>query len=284
MKQLISFNWFPRAAVIVLLLLLGPQSALAGLMLYPTRVVMEKKDRSAQVVLINNADKPESYRINIVNRRMTETGEIVSADTALPDERFADTMLRYSPRQVTLPPGKSQIVRIMVRKPADLPAGEYRSHLQFDRVSDAEGSADLENLAKPKEGEIAVFIQALVGASIPVIVRHGETSVTISLADLALEPGKDGAAPLLAFTIKRNGNRSVYGDLVASFTPAGGSPLEVGKVAGVAVYVPNLLRKAKLPIKLPEGVNLKKGTLTLRFLDRPETGGKLIAEAKLAMP
>ncbi|MFZ2950010.1 MAG: hypothetical protein WA003_11045 [Desulfuromonadaceae bacterium] len=285
MKQLAYFERFSRAAALLLLLLWWPQAALAGLMLYPTRVVLESKDRSAQVELINNGDKPETYRIGIFNRRMTETGEVVAADKPQAGEQFADSMLRYSPRQVTLQPGKAQTVRIMVRKPAGLAAGEYRSHLQFDRVADAEGTANLENLAKPEKGEIGIVLQALVGASIPVIVRHGETRVTTTLTGLALEPdpGKDNAL-LLSFTIKRDGTRSVYGDLVATFTPAGAGPLEVAKVSGVAVYVPNALRKSKLPIKLPQGVALKKGTLTLRYLDRPEAGGKVLAEAKLVVP
>ena len=283
MKQLAYFVRLSRAAALLLLLLWGPQSALAGLMIYPTRVVLESKARSAQVELINNGDKPETYRIGIFNRRMTETGEIVAADKPQAGEQFAADMLRYSPRQVTLQPGKSQTVRIMVRKPAGLAAGEYRSHLQFDRVADAEGAASLENLAKPEKGEIAIVLQALVGASIPVIVRQGETRVTTTLTDLTLEPGKDNA-PLLSFTIRRDGTRSAYGDLVVTFTPAGGSPLEVAKVSGVAVYVPNALRKNKLPIKLPEGLALKKGMLTLRYLDRPEAGGKVMAEAKLAVP
>jgi hypothetical protein len=284
-KQLAHFVTPPRATALLLLLLWGPQTAFAGLMLYPTRIVLESKTRSAQVELINNGDKPETYRIGIFNRRMTESGEIVAADKPQAGEQFADDLLRYSPRQVTLQPGKSQTVRIMVRKPAGLAAGEYRSHLQFDRVADAEGAANLENLAKTKKGEIAIVLEALVGASIPVIVRHGETKVTTMLTDLTLEPepGKDRAL-LLSFTIKRDGTRSVYGDLVATFTPAGGSPLEVAKVSGVAVYVPNPLRKSKLPLKLPEGVALKKGTLTLRYLDRPEAGGKVLAEAKLAIP
>ena len=280
MKQLASFS-----LLLLLLLLAAAHPALAGLMLYPTRVVLENKDRSAQVELINNGDKPETYRIGIFNRRMTETGEIVAADKPQAGEQFADTMLRYSPRQVTLQPGKSQTVRIMVRKPAGLAAGEYRSHLQFDQVADTEGAANLENLTKPEKGDISIVLKSLVGASIPVIVRHGETKVTTTLADLALEPepGKDKAL-LLSFTINRDGARSLYGDLVATFTPAGGSPLEVGKVSGVAVYVPNPLRKSKLPLKLPEGVALKKGTLTLRYLDRPEAGGKVMAEAKLVVP
>jgi len=283
MKQPAFFGRLSCAAALLLLLLSVGQTAFAGLMLYPTRVVLENKDRSAQVELINNGDKPETYRIGIFNQRMTETGEIVAADKPQAGEQFADNMLRYSPRQVTLQPGKAQTVRIMVRKPAGLAAGEYRSHLQFDRVADAEGAANLENLAKPGKGEIGIALQALVGASIPVIVRHGETKVTTTLTDLAIETAKDNAQ-LLSFTIKRNGNRSIYGDLVATFTPTGGSPLEVAKVTGVAVYVPNPLRKSKLPLKLPEGVTLKKGTLTLRYLDRPEAGGKVMADAKIAIP
>lgn len=281
MKLLTSIGrLFPAVA---LLLLTAAQPALAGLMLYPTRVVLENKDRSAQVELINNGDKPETYRIGIYNRRMTETGEIVAADTLRTGELSATDLLRYSPRQVTIQPGKSQTVRIMLRKPAKLAAGEYRSHLQFDRVADAEGASNLENLAKPEKGEISIVLQTLVGASIPVIVRHGETKVTASLANLAVESGAD-SVQLLAFTIKRVGTRSVYGDLVATFTPTGGSPLEIAKVSGVAVYVPNEVRTGKIPIRMPAGMTLKNGSLTLRYFDRPEAGGKLIAETKLGVP
>ena len=284
MKQLAYFARLSRAAALLLLFLWGHQSAVAGLMLYPTRIVLESKARSAQVELINNGDKPETYRIGIFNRRMTETGDIVAADKAQAGELFADDLLRYSPRQVTLQPGKSQTVRIMVRKPAGLATGEYRSHLQFDRVADVAGAANLENLAKPEKGEIAIVLEALVGASIPVIVRHGETRVTTTLTDLTLAPapGKDKA--LLSFTINRAGTRSVYGALVATFTPAGGKPLEVAKVTGVAVYVPNARRLSRLPLQLPAGMALQKGTLTLRYHDRPEAGGKVMAEAKLVIP
>ena len=91
-KQLAYFGRLARAAAL-LLLLWGPQSAFAGLMIYPTRVVLESKARSAQVELINNGNKPETYRISIFNRRMTETGEIVAADKPQAGEQFAADML-----------------------------------------------------------------------------------------------------------------------------------------------------------------------------------------------
>ena len=87
--------FIPRTFFLLLIMLVSAQPALAGLMLYPTRVVLESKERSAQVEILNNGDKPETYRIGIFNRRMTETGEIVAADKPKAGDQFADEMLRY---------------------------------------------------------------------------------------------------------------------------------------------------------------------------------------------
>jgi hypothetical protein len=90
--------------------------------------------------------------------------------------------------------------------------------------------------------------------------------------------------PLLAFDIRRDGSRSVYGDLAVTFTPRGGAPIDVGKAGGVAVYVPNPLRRARLPLQLPPGATLAGGTLRLSYRERADTGGKLIAESTLVLP
>lgn len=264
--------------------LLVPSAARADLMLYPTRVVMTGNQRSAQVEIINRGTGPETYRINIVNRRMSETGEIVEAPELQPGEQFADAMLVYTPRQVTLQPGESQTIRVSVRKPTGLTDGEYRSHLQFDRVADATGASDLENTARPQAGQVAIQMAALVGASIPVIVRHGPTNATVTLSGAELIPAKDEAKPLLAFTFNRMGNQSVYGDILATYTPSSGKAVEIGKVDGVAVYVPNATRTVRIPLTMPEGMALKGGTIKLTFSERPDAGGKRLAEASVTVP
>lgn len=274
---------------VVLMAALQPATALAELMLYPTRVELEKNARSAQVELINRGQTPETYRISIVNRRMTESGQIVDATQALPGEAFAIDMLRYSPRQVTLKGGESQTVRISLRKPADLAPGEYRSHLQFDRLPDPDGSADLRQAVVPGEGQLSIKLTALVGASIPIIVRHGETTAAVTLDGLRIETGVASAAHaaqsvLLIFNLNRSGNRSIYGNLIATYQPAGGIPVEVGAVNGVAVYVPNTTRQAKLPLQLPLGMALQGGQINLKFLQRIEHGGKPMAQASLPVP
>lgn len=272
-------GWRPFWAVVFFLCQLAP--AQADLSLFPTRLVLEKNQRAAQIELMNNSSQAQTYRISLVNRRMTESGEIVEAREAQEGERFADELIRFSPRQVTITPGGSQVVRVLVRKPSGLADGEYRSHLQFDRLPDATASS-LEALTGSTGQEIGVVITTLIGASIPVIVRHGDTQASTTLADLVLEG--DTGKSLLAFKIRREGNRSVYGDLSVTFTPKGGKELEVGRSRGVAVYVPNGFRFVRLPLSLPEGLNLASGTLTLQLRDRPEAGGRVMAQASLQLP
>lgn len=271
----------PRGALACLLLACA-LPARAELMLHPTRIVFDKNTRAAQIELINNGSKPASYRIALVNRRMSASGEFETADTARDGERFADAMLRYSPRQITLQPGMAQTVRVMLRKPAELAEGEYRSHLQFDKLPEVEGKASIENQGAGAT-QIGVVMNALVGASVPVIVRHGNVGASVSLAGLAL--AKDAARQdQLALQFEREGSGSVYGDVSVTFTPKNGKPQSLAQVGGIAVYTPNRVRKATLPLQVPAGLTLAAGVLDVSFRDRPEAGGKLLAQASLTLP
>lgn len=269
-----------RAAALLLAFL--PGLASADLLVYPTRLVFEGNERAAQLDLNNNGAEPATYRITLVNRRMTETGGFVDVASPASGEMFAGDMVRFSPRQVVLAPGATQTVRVSVRKPADLADGEYRSHLSFERVPEARGSTSVEG--QGGSGEVGVQLRMLVGVTIPVIVRHGATSATVSISGLELQKAGANGPTTLAFVLHRSGNRSVYGDLGASFTPAGGTEHQVGKAAGLAVYTPNALRRGRLELQLPRGMALARGTLRLAYRDRPEAGGKLLAEAVLQLP
>ena len=268
--------------LLALLVWLPQRAAWADLMVAPTRLVFDKNQRAAQLDLINNSTEAATYRISIVNRRMSETGEFLPADSPAPGEQFAGDLLRYSPRQVVLAPGAGQVVRVMLRKPADLASGEYRSHLIFEKVAAPKPEASPDAQAAPSDGQVSVQLTMLSGLSIPVIVRHGETAATVTLSDLALLKPVPGQAALLAVVVQRSGNRSIYGDLTATFTPQGGTAQEVAKAGGVAVYTPNALRRVKLELKptLP----LTHGTLKVTLRERAESGGKLLAESAIELP
>ncbi|MES2901259.1 MAG: molecular chaperone [Pseudomonadota bacterium] len=268
---------------LMVILACSPLLARAELMLNPTRVVLANHQRAAQVELINNGKEPATYRISLVNRRMSETGEFSNADTPAEGEQFATDMLSYSPRQITLLPGTAQVVRVMVRKPDGLAEGEYRSHLHFEKLADAAGATSVEGATAPG-AQIGVVLKALVGASIPVIVRHGAPKASVALADVRLQPGTGASAPLLQFTIQRSGNSSVYGDVIATLMPVGGQAQPLARASGVAIYLPNALRRAALSLQLPSGQSLARGQLHLAYRERPEAGGKLLAEAFLNLP
>jgi hypothetical protein len=266
------------------LLMAAMHHAYADLMINPTRIVFEKNRRSAQIDLINDGTTSTTYRLVLVNRRMTEAGEFHAIETAGPDEKFADAMLVYSPRQITLAPGAQQLVRVALRKPEDLLPGEYRSHLFFEKVADTTPENNIENLGQSRSGEVGVSLTALIGVSIPVIARHGDTSATVAIDHLAVEQGTAGQAPLLKLQLNRTGNRSAYGDLTVSFKPRGGAEQIIGRAGGLAVYTPNPARRAKLSLQVPAGMALAHGTLSVTYQERPEDGGKLIAQSAIEMP
>jgi hypothetical protein len=259
-----------------------PAFAAGHLMIYPSRVVFEGRTRTAQLDLINNGEAC-TYRISMIRQRMTDTGQFVTVTAPLPGEAFADEMIRFSPRQVTLPAGGAQAVRLQLRKPAGLPTGEYRVHLFFQALPPARSIAAGDSQPVGPEG-MDIALIPIVSISIPIIVREGSTSATLSLTSLRVNGQTKTDAAALSFELHRDGNRSVYGDVVAYFTPRGGSELVVGRANGVAVYVPNQLRIAELPIQTSAGQKLASGRLRVSFLDKPDAGGKLLAEATLDLP
>jgi P pilus assembly chaperone PapD len=258
------------------------QGGPGDLLVAPTRIVFEGRQRTAEVTLVNTGTSTATYRITFVNLRMNEEGgtKEIEASGAEPGERFADALIRYSPRQVTLEPKVAQTVRMQLRLPADLEPGEYRSHLLFRALPSTEAAP------QPTEPATSFSVQltAIYGVSIPVIVRHGETSATAALSDLELIPPAGAeATPSLRFRISRSGNQSVYGNLTVTFLKAGGKPSVVGLANGVAVYTPNLVRLVGIPLRIPPGGVLKKGVLHLSYSKR-DTGNQAIAEADLSVP
>ncbi|SOB77850.1 hypothetical protein SAMN04488490_3684 [Marinobacter sp. LV10R510-11A] len=279
-----AMHFFHRLTLFVLLLFLPVSHALAELMLYPTRVVFAGNQRAAQLELINNGTESATYRISLVNRRMSETGAFSGIDVPLPGEQFAEDLLRYAPRQVTLAPGAGQAVRIMVRKPANLATGEYRSHMLFAKQPDPKGRTSVESSSDAAaDNEIGITLTALVGASIPVIVRHGNTDASVALSHLDLRRPAD-KAPVLAFVMERSGNQSVYGDLTISFIPHSGSEQVIARANGVAVYTPNPLRRASITLGQLNGSQLTNGALRVTYREQAEDGGALLAEAVLQLP
>lgn len=281
-----------KRAAVALICILGAAASfsvslaqeLGGLAVSPTRIVFEGRQRSAEVNLVNTTSIPATYRISFKNMRMLEDGSYEDIEAPETGELFADQMIRYSPRQVTLEPGVAQTIRLLLRKPGDLPSGEYRSHLMFKALPPETAGDDIEQLDLA-EGEIRVQITTVFAITIPIIIRHGELSAAVTISDLALKPSETpDEPPVLLFRLNRAGDLSVSGDVSVTFVSYQvGDEIVVGLVRGLSVLSPCLTRTVRLTLRPPEGVVLEDGRLHLVYRARPEDGGAVLAEGDLSL-
>ena len=262
----------------------GAAIAAGQLMVSPSRVVFDGNTRSEQITLINSGSETGRYRISFIRQEMTDNGAIKKITDDKPGN-YSDEMIRFSPRQVTLPPGKTQTIRLMLRKPADLADGEYRSHMMFQSIPDP-STTDIKALTTDSK-EIKIQLIPIVGITIPIIVRSGELSASVTLSDFQLHLNNEiKSQPKLTLNIHREGTSSVYGDVRVYFTPKmeNAETLSVAQVNGIALYTPNTKRSFELILQPPAGYNLSNGELHIKYIkpgEDEQTG--LYAEAKVSI-
>jgi len=226
-----------------------------------------------QVDITNTGTEGGTYRITIENKKMTEKGDFVEDRNSGTQYFYADQMLEFSPRQVMLEPGASQTIRILLRKPENLATGEYRSHLTFSEVPTTQ--VPLAGQPGDKNG-IGVSLKALVGISIPIIIRNGNTSAKASIAEVKFQPGNKNEPPTVSLKVKREGNQSLYMDIAINLVSPTHHEEKIATASGVAIYVPNSQRN--MNVVLPKNTNLSGKTIHVTLNDRPDAGGKLLAE------
>jgi len=258
--------------------------AAAQLMVTPTRVVFDGNERTKQISLINNGSDSGRFKITFVRKKMTPEGGIKIIEENEPG-LYSDEMVRYSPRLVTLAPGQSQTVRLMLRKKSGTADGEYRSHMMFQSLPDT-AATDVAKLTSEKTDTLTIELIPVVGITIPVIVRQGELSAKVKLTGFEIKQGNTvKASSMLSLQIDRQGNKSVYGDFRVYFKPKSSEPVIVGRVNGVAVYTGIGSRRLNIPLQIPKGVSLSNGEIHITYLlpGKDESTG-LIAESRLSVP
>ena len=257
------------------------QAAAGDLLVAPTRIVFEGRTRFKVITFSNRGTESAIFRISLVEMSMDENGNMKRIESPGKNSKFASRLIRYAPRQITIPPGGAQIVRLSLRKPNNLGEGEYRSHIYF-RAIPPEGTGRSVGAGKGLEqGALSFQLTPVFGVTIPVIVRHGKLAAKGGVSDLTYTSANGDTPPKFGFTLERNGDRSLFGDLVATYHPKGGSPLVVGEINRLAVYTPNSKRRVTMTLRVPNGVKLGTGKLNLVYRESPKAGGKIIAQGDL---
>ncbi len=244
------------------LCLLPIKNTQARVDILPRKIVMEPRDRSAEITVLNLFDKSGTFRVDIIHHKQNEDGTYTLLENPLSEDFDPSSAVRYSPRQFTLPPGGRQKIRISLRKPTDLPEGEYRFHVKTLRFAglDDEAKEINTNLDGPK-----VFMKMNMGVSIPVIVRHGSALFAqASLSDVELlsaDKTQKGTKPELHFTISREGNKGTMGTIKVFWQPSGAQERQIGIVSNMNLFTDITQRQAQVPLS-----ELPRGTGTIRVI------------------
>lgn len=255
--------------------------AQGNLLITPKRAVFEGNKRSMDLNLANIGQDTATYAISLVEIRMTEAGGFETITEPDEGQLFASPYLRYFPRTVTLGPNEAQAVKIQLVRSGSLEPGEYRSHLYFRAVPQTKPLGEEEEaVADPTS--ISVKLIPIFGITIPVIIRVGQPSVSVTLSDMALTFVGD-TVPRVRVTFNRSGNFSVYGDLAVDHVSDQGKRTRVGMANGFAVYTPNVRREFELNLAILPDIDYRTGRLVLTYSSPSDVKPEKYTEAELLL-
>lgn len=262
----------------LLLWALIQQPAHADLLISPQRVVLDQNTRQAVISLHNPGTLERHYRIEWVERRLTDEGELLAIPNGENPLSLA-TMVRFSPRRVSVAPGATQTIRLDYRPPAGLASGEYRSHLLIKQEPRTDGQGGTEVMRGEQEG-LSFRLDAMLSFAVPIFARHGEGSAQASI--LAVEPSsqiRDGKSePALKVTLGRSGEFSSYGRLVIYQQMNANSPVEqISEMGGVALY--REVNSQQKVVSLKPGTQLAPGSsIRVTYEGEGAERGRVFAE------
>ena len=248
-----------RAVALLALPLVLPLSApvRADILISPQRVTLSEQDRRAVVSLHNPGNIERVYQLEWVERRQTETGDLINLEDGK-NPRSIAKMVRFSPRRVSVPAGQTQTIRLDYRPTADLAPGEYRSHLRI-KQEPREGAAT--EVMRGEQDGVSFRLDALLSFSVPVFVRHGAGAVDAKVSAVApttqMRDGK--TVPALKVTLTRSGEFGAYGRLAVYQQLKAGAPVEeIGEAGGVAMYAE--IGRLERTLTLRPGASLVPGS------------------------
>jgi len=280
MKSRLAISFF-LASLLSTIIPAADALAQGNLLITPRRVVFEGNLKTQELNLANTGQEPATYSVSFIQYRMKEDGSFEEIKEPDPGQQFADPFVRIFPRSVTLQPNEAQVVKLQLTKTDELKPGEYRSHVYF-RAEPEPVPLGEENEILQDTSTISVRLTPIFGITIPVIIRMGESTTTMSLSDLSYTMVNDTLARL-HLTLNRAGNFSVYGDISVNYVSPQGVITPVGLVKGIAVYTPNARRIFEMDIIKPEGIDFSKGKLNVAFISRSDGKEEKLAVADLIL-
>ena len=231
----------------------------SGVSVSPPRQEIKAGQRYAAAALLNRSgDAPIGYSITLIPLRMKEDGKLFQPEKLTKRESIAKSMIKCSPKRAAIPAGGKQDVRILVRRPAGLPDGEYMVYM---RVTPSVQKETAEVAANPSK-DLSIKLETVVGMSTPIIVYQGNPTAVPKLAGAELVRSQNGNS--IKVTIDRSGNRSSYPG-VRIYSIAGGKKELIGELVRIPIFVP-LKRRTQL-VHFKKGITFNGGPVLIEMTD-----------------
>ncbi len=195
----------------------------ASLLITPLQVVMENRNRSSEIVLINPSRNTNTYRLEWVQLEQQEGkgGYYEVSPDDVNKKMYLQDFAVYTPRQVTLKPNEKQTVRIGIRRPAELADGEYKSHLKFKILPDLSIRPKVDVKPDPNATKLGASVHA--SYSIPIIYRAGEYDINVDIKKPTFTTNPSNSRIVVNLPVNRSGIHGAVGQINIYFTPSGGS-------------------------------------------------------------
>lgn len=246
-----KFGSFKSKGIISLMVLacslLAGSVSEAVLFITPTRLVFEGRTRSATVTFLNQKSDTKTYRLFWREKDQNADGKFLNMEEGDDVPWSAQHMIRYSPRQVTVGPQESQLVRFALRKPKDLAEGEYRSHLVIEEQPPIKNEGD-EQIGGDA---IGIQIHMLYSYTMPIVVVNGDFKTKVAIRDFRTRP-TNGPEWIAEAKLVNSGGTSALGVIRLEWEETDGSSTVVGEGGSVSIYLPQKERNFSLKYRRPD--------------------------------
>lgn len=231
-------NTLKKLSLLTTIFALSPISAQASFVA-PKRVMIENRQDAKSITLFNRKNEPVIYAFEWEDRAQAKDGQVMKLfdgvtkeGETIPEYKSAKDMLIFSPRQIVVQPNSSQKVRIFAKRPANLPDGEYHSHLLIkpDLLENKESNPD------DLKGNLGGYVKIKSHISIPVFLRQGPSEINFDIKDYNFSTSPDDGSPLFTFTFDNKSTRSFYSRNILECVTSDGTSQDI-VMGSTRVYV-----------------------------------------------
>jgi len=187
------------------------------------RIVLDEKKRNDKLMLTNTGNQGAKCNLGLNHYSVNEDNSQSQQSDFKKAYNSAKSLLRYSPRSVTIPAGTSQTVRLISRRKSNQVDGEYMSYLRLSCSVIDDNIA----LGQPTVG-------ARVNYNIPVHIRVGDIQAETNFTIMDITKTNNNYYKLIVRQY-RQGNSSLIGDFTATDKQTGS---QITAINNLGIYPP----------------------------------------------